>query len=153
MGGNISFASDISKYSNGGTYKLTYLKVAPNIGYFLSDKLAAGLKIDIEKTKYSLSLNTGVSTSYAFGPFIRYYFLPIENQLNLFVEGNYQHGLSKPVDQNSNTFSFVAGPVFYFNTSVGLEITVAYSNTKNSEATINNNIQFGMGFQIHLEKQ
>ena len=59
-------------------YKTTELNVSPNIGYFILDKFALGLK-----SSFSWIKNTGISANalksntirFDYGPFARYYFL------------------------------------------------------------------------------
>ena len=56
-----------------------------------------------------------------------------------------------------NTFSALAGPVIYFNTSVALEFLSGYHSsleeaTNGGFKTSRNGLQFSLGFQIHLEK-
>lgn len=53
-----------------------------------------------------------------------------------------------------NSFSFSAGPVLYFNTSVGIEFLLNYT-TENyiGISGRSHRIGFGTGLQIHLEKK
>lgn len=159
LGGNVKFAS--TKFNSNIGQKNTYynLEISPNIGYFLIDKLAGGLKTNITLIggKATGTAIYATNTDYNFGPFVRYYFLSGENIFNIFVEGAYQYGLiggGLNNDKTSkNTLAFAAGPVIYFNTSVGLELLIGYSSYKYSGiAGRNNTIQMGLGFQFYLEK-
>lgn len=159
VGGNGSFSS--ASYSNtiAASYTQTNLQISPTAGYFFSDKFAAGLRPGYAYTKTSI---TGNSNDYSLntlsiGPFVRYYFLQLENRLNIFSELNYQYVTSKTKDNPStsyNAYSILAGPVIYFNQSVGLEFTVGYSTAKFSSdaSSKNSTLQFGIGLQVHLEK-
>lgn len=73
------------------------------------------------------------------------------------TEAAYLYGFETraPSDKTTkNTFSFSAGPVIYFNNVVGLEMLVSYSTYKLSQIEGNNNtIRFGIGLQVHLEKE
>jgi hypothetical protein len=91
-------------------------------------------------------------TFLGFGPFLRYYFLPVENRINIFGESRYQYSIDFN-GHNQNNFIFSAGPVIYFNNSVGLEFAVNYDilNSTISNASTKT-ISFDIGFQIHLEK-
>ena len=60
--------------------------------------------------------------------------------------------MDTPSKQSANRASFFAGPVFYFNESVGLEFTVGYSTTKSFQIKGNKSILMGLGIQFHLEK-
>lgn len=162
MGGNASFT--LSKYNSEFGQKNTdfVLQIAPDIGYFVIDKLAAGLKVSLYKHGNKA---TGTSvyrkhTTVDFGPFVRYHFLPVDNIANILVDAAYQHGTDNYGTSNyvsdknpTNTFSFAAGPVIYFNTSVGLEFLMGYSTTKYTGfAGSNGTIHVSLGLQVHLEK-
>ena len=132
----------------------SYFRTDPNLGYFFIDKFAAGIKglVEHEKVGFGTSSPTK-QTFYGIGPFARYYFLPTNKQVNVFAEGNYQHYISEPGSEKSNSYSVLAGTVVYFNSSVGLEFTAGYSITKNKASNLTYKIiQVGLGFQIHLEK-
>lgn len=94
------------------------------------------------------------------GPFIRYYFLKPENRANILVESSYQYQFRKDISPGSdsklsaNIFMISAGPVIYFNSSVGVEFTIGYSSQKYSGITgSNNTIQTSIGLQVHLQKE
>lgn len=157
VGGNASF----SLIKNGVT-KDNYLQLSPNIGYFMLDKFAAGIKLGFSTKKSDVygSADFTKSTSFDFGPLVRYYFFPIDKQFNILVEGSYQHGIEKlksnytTTDYFRNAFSFATGPVVYFNTSVGLEFLIGYTGLKyTTTETYHSNLQFAIGLQVHLEKE
>ncbi|MBC7688487.1 MAG: hypothetical protein H7211_09940 [Aquabacterium sp.] len=159
LGGNASFASTNYK-SDAGSKSIGFdLKLTPNIGYFIIDKLAAGAKVGIGKNGFKAQ-GTSVSSTYTdfnIGPFVRYYLLSSEKLINILTEVTYQYGFAggngvskKPT---KSTFAFATGPAIYFNNSVGLEFLIGYSTYK--YATFlgsNNTIQFSIGFQFYLEK-
>ncbi len=52
-----------------------------------------------------------------------------------------------------NTFAFSTGAVAFFNSSVGIEFLISYTNYKFTTIAGNNGIlQMGLGLQVHLEK-
>ena len=155
------------------TQRVTTIQIAPNIGYFFVDKFAGGLKLNFSTSRYKnisngAGYNLSKSTTYGFGPFLRYYFLNVNKQFNILIDGSYQYNIERaggvsssnstpvpvPITQYSkNTFSIAAGPVIYFNTSVGLEFLIGYSSTKYVQnSSKNSGIQVGLGLQVHLEK-
>ncbi len=156
IGGGISYASSNYNSENYGASHTSYnFQVKPNIGYFIIDNLAAGVKVGVGKIG-----DKGLRTSYTdfnFGPFCRYYFLNSEKNVNVIAEGGYQYGFEKgttPLKISKNTFTLSAGPVVYFNTVVGLEFLISYSTYKFSGIKgSNNTIMFGLGLQIHLERE
>jgi hypothetical protein len=173
VGGTGLFSSTTSNSAAGNIgQRQTQINLSPNIGYFLADKFAAGLKIGYSNIRYKQlntpNYNLSKFITCSVGPFLRYYFLPTDKQFNLLVDGSYQYGNergggvsstgSEPVDfdltkYQKHTFSIAAGPVIYFNSSVGLEFLAAYTTSKyvNIEGR-NKTFQVGLGLQVHLEK-
>lgn len=138
--------------------------------------MAVGLKpgFTYNKANYGDLINDGVlvasggysnTTWFDIGSFLRYYFLPTDNQINLFSEVNYNYGIENthPGKGNRSSYSFNAGPVVYFNSSVGIEFTIGYNSSKSISYGLNsskddytvkmNSFQVGLGLQIHLEKK
>jgi hypothetical protein len=178
IGGTANFSSSNQEtVVQTGTQKSTYLNysIAPNIGYFFLDKFAAGLKAGITKGKadYGDLRQGGVTvasggysnaTWFDLGPFVRYYLLSADKQFNLFAEGKYMYGIASlhPGKGTRHNYSFNAGPVIYFNSSVGLEFTVGYSSERTKHFHPDTNelvfsskikaLQVGVGFQFYLER-
>lgn len=151
--------------SNTGTNdaKTTTINLAPDIGYFFIDKFAGGIRLSFYNNhiKFIGTTNNNFTTfrNYSIGPFVRYYFLPVDNPYNILTEISYQFGNEKIETTNStgntstNIISFSAGPVIYFNSSVGIEFLLDYSSTGTSgNKGRANSIGVGIGLQIHLEK-
>lgn len=161
VGGNASFIFTNSNIGSNVS-KSTNLTLAPNIGYFFIDKFAGGVRLSFNRDhiKFGPTNNSfSTFTTYAVGPFIRYYFLDVDKQYNILLEGSYQFGNEKIETTNSknNTstsiLSFSAGPVIYFNSSVGIEFLVNYSSTGiNGDFGRSNLFGAGIGFQVHLQK-
>lgn len=158
VGGTGNLSSYESKYFNNNvevTNKGFGANLSPNVGYFFADKFAAGTTISIGYTKPK---GYDSSFSYGFGPFVRYYFLKEEKQINLFAQAKYIFGNTKTANNKSqsNGYGFKAGSVLFFNSSVGLEVSLDYDSStlkpNGSSNSTYNNIQIGLGFQIHLEK-
>ncbi len=166
VGGMGSFSSSNDSYSTSGysqTSKTTEIKISPAVGYFFVDKLAAGIRTSYSQFKTKVDGAGGLFTNvkrFEFGPFARYYLLAKDKQLNIVTEANYQYGIYsfKEINQkgNINTWSFLAGPVVYFNTSVGLEFLLGYysrtEDVKDSYKQTKQAFQMAVGFQIHLTK-
>lgn len=155
LGGVISYSSTNYKSENYGIPHTSYnLQIKPNVGYFFIDKLAAGIKTSIDK----IGDKGGTSyTDFNAGPFCRYYILNSEKNVNIIAEGGYIYGFETGTASektSKNTFTLSAGSVVYFNTVVGLEFLISYSTYKFSGIKgSNNTIMFGLGLQVHLEKE
>jgi hypothetical protein len=171
VGGNGIFNSTTYNNSAGiPGQKMTNIQLTPNIGYFITDKFATGLKLSFGSVRFRIEgqNNLTKNTTYSFGPFVRYYLLPIKKQFNILIDGSYQYGIersgggSAPIGQplefsitqyKKNTFSISAGPVLYFNSHVGLEFLIGYTTSKYVKFSGNNNtLLVGIGLQVHLEK-
>lgn len=175
VGGSGQFSAYSSTYKNFSrpseqTTKAFNISASPNIGYFLKDKFAIGLRPTLiwEKGKGSDAvapdgavLGSGGRLTvirFVVGPFSRYYLLDTEKPFNILVEAAYQYGVGspKPLSERQSIFSAGIGPVIYFNSSVGLEFLVGYNNTvlnsKGYYRSSKNSVQLNIGFQIHLDK-
>lgn len=164
-----TYANDLGNENQ----RITNFLIAPNIGYFFIDKFAGGLKLSFANSRNKnisngAGYNLQKNNSYGFGPFFRYYFLDTDKQFNILIDGSYQFQIERgggvsstgntsipfPITQyTKNIFSIAAGPVIYFNSSVGLEFLIGYttSNYVQNKSSVNI-VQVGLGFQIHLEK-
>ncbi|MCZ2299421.1 MAG: hypothetical protein LC134_08095 [Chitinophagales bacterium] len=153
VGGNARFGKQQQQLS-GNDISSLMIQVSPNLGYFLADKFAVGLKPSFGYTRINNYGNyISKSTTFSIGPLVRYYFLPVDNRLNILAESSYQY-LSDFKGYSQNTFIFSAGPVIYFNSSVGIEFTLNYESIRASGSTTSTKTLFlGVGFQIHLEKE
>lgn len=166
VGGNVSFLHTNSDVASFAHYKKTILSMSPNIGYFVADKLCTGVKLSFTSFRYQNPSPDDGGISYPSkyrlfnaGPFLRYYFFPTDNAINLFAEGVYQFQVRTDIapnsttHQNANAYAFNAGPVFFLNSVVGVEFTIGYSSMKYQSLTgRENTIQTNLGLQIHLER-
>ncbi len=152
VGGNAFFDNTNSKDSNGNeTQSSTQVVIQPNIGYFIYDNFSTGLStsLNYSKTKGNSSSNSG----FGVGPFVRYYFLKPEKIINVLIEANYYYGKDFNQPDFNTSYGFKAGPVIYFNSSVGLELLAKYEHTfYSSDSYSSNRFQIGLGLQINLEK-
>lgn len=148
VGGTGYFSNTEVNDENGNELGETFaIGLFPNVGYFLLDNFGTGLigQFNYGKTKN----NDTSSSSFGIGPFVRYYFLKSDKQINILADTSYVYHNS---NSNGGVYNFKAGPVFYFNSSVGLEVTLGYTSTKFSGEFQSNDFRIGIGFQIHLEK-
>lgn len=146
------------------------IEFSPKVGYFVIDKLALGIGVSYiseksESKTISGNASGGSSKSHSLyvGPFARYYFLNKDKPYNILVEANYQFG---NIDQSVfsddkgklSRFSLFVGPEIYFNSSVGMNLLVGYTNSKrnmdnnSSVSNSTNGLQVAIGFQIYLQK-
>jgi hypothetical protein len=153
VGGSGSFSLQIQERSTLNV-KTTFLDLAPNIGYFVIDKLATGLKVTFQNTRIKNQNTITNNPTIAIGPFVRYYFLPKENRINLLSQVGYSYYDDLKTKSSINTFSASAGPVIYFNSTVGIEFTANYQHLRfNPSDGQVRNFFVAIGLQIHLEKE
>jgi hypothetical protein len=159
--GYVSYVNPgVNGYSND-----VHLSLSPNIGYFIANKLAVGLRpfFSWGKGQYYTDdpLSSGGksdSKRYGIGPFVRYYFLEMTKQYNLLSEISYQAGTwnSEGAKGELNYFNVLVGPVLFFNSAVGLELLLGYSASneelKGYSKSSPKGFAINIGFQIHLIK-
>jgi hypothetical protein len=153
FGGNGSFENSKTNYPQG-QLKVTTIRISPNAGYFLVDKFAAGLRIDLLHTKGgSITPPYSKYTTLQVGPYLRYYFLAADKRFNLLAEVGGSYLTNKANDSGVNSFEFnsMGGAVVFLNSSVGIEMLAGYKAGK-SESTPYNSLSFLIGLQIHLER-
>lgn len=161
-----SYKNEIFSNSYNENGKYTQINLSPNVGYFFADRFALGLKTTFTSLKGEFTVAGGNGRGgtdtrrYLFGAFGRYYFLEEAKQTNLLVEASYQAGIVRGTNDtkgNLNNFSISAGPVIYFNPSVGVEFLLGYvtNSEKFTSQVLNENkkgFQLSIGLQIHLIK-
>lgn len=165
-GGSSYFSS--KKLNDVNTRKETDFVFAPNAGFFLMDKFAGGVKVNI--SFYKLINNVSEEGYYrinsqALAPFLRYYFLSPEQKINFFVDASYFYGRSQvkshsgdPQEpeptwyskQTEKGYSLSAGPALFLTPSIALELNASYRHTKYKDFVTNTSWMTGIGFQIHL---
>lgn len=160
-GGDGKFSSYRNESPGLQTSYYNDINISANIGYFIVDGFALGLKPGVYYSRNRSKGGTGTGggvNRYLIGPFARYYFLNHEKQFNILVEATGQIGL---VDFNAHgpakSFSVYSGPVIYLNSLIGLEFLLGY--TYNTEKVASRAYELttkgfsaGIGFQIHLTK-
>ena len=154
---NLSYSKIRTKEANG-TFQLNgedgsyyNVLVESNIGYFLSNKFAVGLKFNFENEfskQFPLTLN---NTQIGLSPFLRYYFLNVDRPTNFFIEASYYKYAYK-LFGNATGYGIKIGHVYFLNSSVGFESTLNYQ-FRESNQTEKAAIFVGLGFQLYLEKR
>lgn len=146
VGGNVGFES--IKY---GDSKGTSFTFSPNGGYFFIDKFAGGLRVDLTSTKPKDGKASGETL---IAPFLRYYFLPSAQKVNIFADASYGFGSRKVLgeSESQNAFTISAGPAIFLSPNTALEFALRY-HSKGGDAWGEdrwNAFGVNVGFQIHL---
>ena len=144
VGGSAGFHS----VKDGSSDAVTSVTIAPSAGYFVGKDVAVGAAIQFATVNKNY-------TTFAFAPFVRYYFAPLGDHAKLFVNGTFGLGTVKGYQSSSvgfSTFEFSAGPAFFINKSVALEVALAYGQNKFKGSDATKDLGLKVGFQIHLGK-
>src|SRR5687767_7520560 len=106
-GGNISFESQ-----KQGDAKATSFNFSPDAGYFFIDNFAGGIRLDF--SSYKVKDADDATTSFGLAPFVRYYFLPAAQKVNVFADASFGFGSAGTADKESfNEFAIMAGPAVF----------------------------------------
>lgn len=161
IGGSISFQSSI--VSSNGTTNTTTFNVAPDLGWFIGDKWAVGIRPWIGHGKSTSGTETE-STTFSLGinPYARYQ-LMAHNRFGLWAEADPQLGFTNnrsvtsrgEVTSNtrSTTWGVVALPVltYQLNRHIALETRLnLFSFSMLSSHTIHNDKDFESSFTCGL---
>ena len=178
VGGSGSFSSSNQKDTfNGGVSRASFanLTISPNLGYFFTDKWVVGTKLGLIRIKYTITNENPAGGPGSFssqsnytwidiGPFTRYYLLKTDLSYNVFVEADYSYQVEKidHIRDHKNSYSFFAGPVVYFNSTVGLEFMAGYSlsygtvspsyDPAHLHQVKEHALKIGLGLQVHLQR-
>jgi hypothetical protein len=166
--GMYQFYSGASNNSSSSNFQLT-----PDIGYFIADNLAIGIRSSLSISKYDYTYLTSnfngtyqqtyITTStinpmnILAGPFIRYYFLPKSSNVNFLMDAAYAYGfyeiIATKIGTKTNNYNLSLGPVFMLNSHTSIMVIASYQYSKFADSQLSrSNINFGVGFQIHLGK-
>ena len=151
-GGNAGFS-----HTKEGDYKTTDVELSPNVGYFFMNNLAGGLRAGVGSSKSEMGNSESTTSGFHIGPFVRYYFLPGTQKINVFADAMYGFGQTKHESDlgegkaKYSQFGIMAGPAIFLTPSTALEIGVGYNSQKVKDADdASNTIGVNIGFQIHL---
>ena len=154
--------SGFFSYSKSKDLKFSSLQFSPAAGYFFMDKFAGGLRIGMSSDTYNFPTDKYRNSSISIAPFLRYYFLQLDNKVNFFVDGSFGFSWSKFKEftfpatfrYNSHEFSFLAGPAIFLNKHTALEFTLGYTYLSRGpiDTTVTNKLQVGIGLQVHIGK-
>jgi hypothetical protein len=152
VGGTAGFTS--SQTGSIKDTKVTSFTFSPDAGYFFINNLAGGLRVNINSAKEH---DEDAMTSLVFSPFVRYYFLPAAQRVNILADASYGFGSVKAGgnSESFNQFAFAAGPAVFLSPNTALEFTLQYSSAGGDAYGGNdrqNNFGVNVGFQVHLGK-
>lgn len=131
------------------------------IGRFVADRFVIGAMPYFASYRSKVLPDGNIHSridQYGLGVFTRYYMQPSDKAINFLFETSYQAGVYSfvPTKGRSSMFSASAGSVFFFNSSVGLEVLAGYQQRRVKIGTSPNftdrGLDINIGFQFYLEK-
>ena len=150
VGGNAGFQTE--KYGDVDESKSTHFNFHPNVGYFFINNLAGGLRLSF--STYKQDGDDDAFSTTALSPFVRYYFLPSTQKVNVFADASYGFGSVKEDDEKDsfNQYTISAGPAIFITPNTALEFALQYSSKGGDYYGEEKLKNFGVnvGFQIHL---
>lgn len=151
VGGNAAF--ETGKVGDSDESKFTSFSFSPNVGHFFINNFAGGVRLSVESTKFKEQ--DDASSSILFAPFVRYYFLPAAEKVNIFGDASYGFGSMKDFGESEgfNQFSISAGPAVFLTPNTALEFALQYRSAGGDAFggdDRQNNFGLNIGFQIHL---
>lgn len=151
VGGNIGFSYSKSKPESTINSESFNIDLSPNIGYFFWDKLALGTRVNYFYSHYKSDSGNSKFDSFFISPFVKFYLLSEEKMINPFLESSYRFNLLD--DTNLDEFSAKAGMAVFLNSSVAIEASLNYLNSKTTNQFVGSHtFLLGFGIQVHLEK-
>lgn len=141
--GSLEFMSSNEKYKTGGTTtdgsKYTDFNFRPQVAWFVIDKLAVGLSLDLEIDKEKFTDPDGENkwTSFMVGPFVRYYIADFEGIMPYaevaagIGSGNNKttyDGTSEDNKYGMFAYRMGAGATYFVTDNVGIDLFIGYAN-------------------------
>lgn len=157
LGGNLGII-----YSSNQDYIHYGMDIKPNVGYFVTDRLALGLALPFS---FSRSKNDAWQYSYTYyglSPFLRYYFAKRDKSA-FFASTSFgfsnasSKNKSGSSDETKNSSTYTSanlslGYVYFLTKNIGLEAVLGYNRNKEKDYDTRSDIRFNIGFQIYLGK-
>jgi hypothetical protein len=120
--------------------------IVPDIGYFFEDKLAGGLRFDVN---WSSPNGSSSFATYGFSPFLRYYLLPAENRSNFFAATSFGWQIASP-GGGFWQWTLSAGPSIFISPSLYAEFALQYANYSSDLYTDYHPRSFAVNLGFHF---
>jgi hypothetical protein len=167
IGGNGSYKKTRIYFPNDESFRQTNLSLAPNVGRFFFNQIAAGIALQYDRYETKRNAVPPQGSSYGdaywtFGPFARIYLLKSASKINFLADGRigwqYNRDISGPGRAAAiyigNSYQVFGGPAVFLNRYVALELLGGYTGfiTKSNQANDNRAFEARLGIQVHLPR-
>lgn len=129
VGGSLDFSS-VSRQS-GSLNDISSVTFSPSFGYFVRDNFAVGTSLTLGSTRTGTGAAKTVSSTFAMGPFARYYIFTANERFGFFGQAglNFGSGKTDPpagtVTRNSFiSFSVSPGAAYFFTDHWAMEFSI-----------------------------
>ena len=169
LGGDASLSFRKNENPGYSTTKSNSFSLNPSVGYFVRNNFAAGLTFPIAAAHFNTNYNSGASasessaSSYALGPFIRYY-IPV-GKIFILAEGSYTWARSKSKYQqvdnttgsltdvtstyNDENYRVATGMAIFLGENVGIDILLNYQKF-NFDSRTSSSLFLSVGFKVYI---
>lgn len=148
VGGALDFSS-VSRQS-GSTNDVSSVTFSPSFGYFVSENFAVGSSLTLGSTRTGTGSAKTVSSTFALGPFVRYYVFTANEQFGFFGQAGLDFGSGRTdppagAVARSTFISFSVGPgaAYFFTDHWAMEFSItglAISSTNPDTASDNDKV-------------
>lgn len=139
IGGGISYSKESSTDPDFGDEESTEFSIAPSFGYFVADRILVGVNIAFSKSETD-TYPTPEESTFAFGPFARYYIHTSNEQFAFFGQASVMFGsvkrsnefLTEDIKGKELEISIAPGFAYFFNEHWALELGfrgIAFTNS------------------------
>jgi hypothetical protein len=169
LGGGVSYTSTTDEFDGSRSSKLSSFKLDPNVGFFILDQLAGGVRINASLLKQITTSSTRKSRDIMIGPFLRCYVLEKSNKLNFFADASYHLGKARYYSESDGLFpgspsqpqsiinyakmkgySVAAGPAYFINKFTSIELSFSYDVKDTDLFGRTKQMMIGLGIQTFL---
>jgi hypothetical protein len=139
--------------------KTSEFTIEPNGGYFFCNKLAGGLRTNLNHAVGNeLDIIIATMTRYSLSPFLRYYIFSQKAVLNPFIDGGVYIGKLKQTDMSdmvykATTYGYTAtaGVAYFIKNMVALEAQLSLDKRDGKNVDFSSTLLTGrIGLQFHL---
>ena len=148
IGGSFDFSS-VSRQS-GSANDVNSITFSPSFGYFVSENFAVGTSLTLGSTRTGTGSAKTVVSSFAIGPFVRYYVFTANDRFAFFGQAGLSFGSGKTdppagaVTRNTFiSFSVAPGAAYFFTDHWAMELSIvglAISSTDPDTANDNDKV-------------
>lgn len=129
IGGSLDFASDSRQ--SGSANDVNSITFSPSFGYFFRENFAVGTSLTLGSTRIGTGSAKTVTSTFAVGPFVRYYIFTANDRFAFFGQAGLTFGSGRTdppagaVTKNTFiSFSVAPGAAYFFTDHWAMELSI-----------------------------